>query len=199
MSRFTTVPLFTLLTLLIASPAAAQEKTPKVAIANAARIFSEIQEVKDLRTKMDSQRKTVEAQKLERQQKLRDLENARNALKPDAPTFAEKNRELLQAAIEYQVWERMATADTDREQKTQMLSIFNKITATIAEVATQKQVDIVIAEQRPDLPDATALEQLNMDQVRALIISRNVLFATSSVDVTNDVIASMDAKYKAGQ
>ena len=42
---------------------------------------------------------------------------------------------LMQEAISYQVWEKMVTADTDREQKLQMLSIFNRITATVAEIA----------------------------------------------------------------
>lgn len=198
MKRLVSVPLFALLALsFIAPSASAQNAVPKVATVNAAKVFSEVQEVKDLRAKMENQNKVISQQKLEKQQKLNDLKNARDALKPDAPAFGDKNRELMQEAISYQVWEKMVTADTDREQKQQMLSIFNRITATVAEIATSKQIDIVLAEQRPDMPEN--IDQINLDQMRALIISRNVLFTGGSVDITNDIIAAMDAKYKAGK
>lgn len=195
MQRFIGHTLLALAALCLCVTAQAQ----KIAIANAAKIFQEVQEVKDLRTKLEAQKKKLDDEKLLRQQKLRELQNTRDALKADSPAFAEKNRELMQGAVEYQVWERMATADSDREQKQQMLSIYNRITTTIQEVAASKQIDIVLAEQRPELPDAAALEQVNLDQLRALIISRNVLFASGSVDVTNDVVAAMDAKYKSGK
>jgi len=197
MKRFVSVPLYALLTMSLIAPAFAQNAVPRVGVANAAKVFSEIQEVKDLRAKMENQNKVIAQQKLEKQQKLNDLKNARDALKPDAPAFGDKNRELMQEAISYQVWEKMVVADTDRDQKQQMLAIFSRITATVAEIATSKQIDIVLAEQRPDLPEN--LDQINLDQVRALIISRNVLFANGAVDITNDVIAGMDAKYKAGK
>ena len=78
-----------------------------------------------------------------------------------------------------------------------MVNLFNKITNAVTEVATQKGIDLVIAEQRPELPDT--LDQLNVEQVRALINGRNILYATATVDISNDVINAMDAKYKAGK
>jgi len=190
------VPLLAILCLGLSLPAGAQNVTPRVGICNPAKVFSDCQEVKDLRAKMEQQQKLLGQQKLERQQKLKDIQNARDALKPDAPAYGDKNRELVQAAIEYKTWEQITQLDADREQKQQMLSIFNRITAIIAEVATSKQVDVVIAEQRPELPEN--LEQITLDQLRAVIISRNVLFSNPAIDITNDVTAAMDAKYKAG-
>jgi len=169
----------------------------KIATVNAAKVFNEIQETKDLKSKMENDQKTLQAQDLEKKTKLKDLQNARDALKPEAPQYSDANKQLMQAAVDYEVWQRIQGADIQRMQKQQMLSIFNKITTTVAEVATQKGLDLVIAEQRPEVPDN--LDQINVDQVRLLINQRNVLFSTPNVDISNDVIAAMDAKYKAGK
>jgi Skp family chaperone for outer membrane proteins len=78
-----------------------------------------------------------------------------------------------------------------------MLLIFNKITAAIQEVATAKGIDLVLAEQKPEFPPN--LDQINADQLRVLINSQNVLFNSPQVDISTDVIAAMDAKYKSGK
>jgi len=169
----------------------------KIATVNAAKVFNEIQETKDLKAKMENDQKTLQAQDLEKKTKLKDLQSARDALKPDAPQYNDANKQLMQAAVDYEVWQRIQGADIQRQQKTQMLAIFNKITTSVSEVATQKGLDLVIAEQRPEIPDN--LDQINVDQVRLLINQRNVLYSTPNVDISNDVIASMDAKYKAGK
>jgi len=176
-----------------AVPASAQ----KIATANATKIFQEIQEKKDLTAKMENERKTIEAQDLEKKQKMKDLQAAREAIKSDAPGYEKANQDLFQYAIEYQTWAQITQANVQRNQKLQMVNLFNKITSSVAEVATQKGVDLVIAERRPELPDN--LDQFNVEQVRALINTRNILFSSASVDISNDVINSMDAKYKAGK
>src|SRR5437899_3193498 len=91
-------PLMALAVLCFALPASAQ----KIATANAAKIFNEIQETKDLKAKMENERKTIEAQDLEKKQKLKDLQTARDAIKSDAPGYDKANQDLLQGAIEYQ-------------------------------------------------------------------------------------------------
>jgi Skp family chaperone for outer membrane proteins len=169
----------------------------KIATVNAAKVFNEIQETKDLKAKMESDQKTLTQQDQEKKVKLNDLKNARDALKPDAPQYNDANKALMQAAVDYEVWQRIQGADIQRMQKQQMLAIFNKITQTVTEVATQKGLDLVIAEQKPEVPDN--LDQINVDQVRLLINQRNVLYSTPNVDISNDVIAAMDAKYKAGK
>jgi len=92
---------------------------------------------------------------------------------------------------------KMNQADMQAEQKRQMLLIFNKITNAVQEVATAKGIDLVIAEQKPEFPPS--LDQLNADQLRAMINSQNVLYNVPQVDISTDVIAAMDAHYKSGK
>ncbi len=183
--------------MLTAVPARAQTSAGKIAIANPAKIFNEIQETKDLKAKMESERKTLEATELEKRQKLKDLQTQRDTLKPDSPQYGELNKQLVQASIDFEVWGRIQQAEIQRAQKQQMKSLFEKITAGVAEVATQRGLDLVIAEQRPEFPDN--LDQLNVDQLRGLINQRNVLFSSAAIDVSSEVTAAMDAKYKAGK
>lgn len=183
--------------LLAGSQAAAQTSIAKVAIANPARIFNDIQETRDLKAKMENDRKTLEATDLEKRTKIRDLQTQRDALRPDSPQYNEINRQLLQAGIDYETWRKITELDIQRQQKLQMKSLFDKITASVTEVATQKGIDLVIAEQHPDFPEN--IDQLSVDQVRLLINQRNVLFNTALVDISSDVIAAMDTKYKSGR
>lgn len=198
--------LIALLAFVIAAPKATTAAPPaggstgaavKVAIASPARIFNEIQETKDLKALIESKTKNLEQDRFAREQKLKDLKALRDQLKPDAPQYADRDRDLRQSAIEYKVWFDQNTAEMQAEQKRQMLLIFNKITAAVQEVATAKGIDLVIAEQKPEFPPN--LDQINADQLRVMINSQNVLFSTPQADISTDVITAMDAKYKSGK
>jgi Skp family chaperone for outer membrane proteins len=179
------------------SAARAQAPITKVAIANPVKIFNDIQETNDLKAKMESDRKSLEATDLQKRTKLNDLKTARDALKPDSPQYGDRNKELLQASIDYEVWGRLTQADIQRQQKQQIKSLYDKITAAITEVAIKRGIELVIAEQRPEFPPD--LDQLNLDQLKLLINQRNVLFSTALVDISPEVITTMDAKYKSGK
>jgi Skp family chaperone for outer membrane proteins len=181
----------------VASFATRAQAQVKIATVNAARVFNEIQEKKALTDQMENDQKTLKAQDAEKQQHLKDLQAARDALKPDSPQYGDADKALLQAATEYEVWSRIQGATIQRNQKKQMLTLFNKITDAVAQVATQKGLDLVIAEQKPDMPEN--LDQITVDQLRLLINQRNVLFTSPTADISADVIAAMDAKFKSGK
>jgi Skp family chaperone for outer membrane proteins len=169
----------------------------KIATASPARIFNEIQETKDLKALIESKTKSLEQDRFAKEQKLKELKALRDQLKPDAPQYADRDRDLRQAAIDYKVWFDSNTADMQAEQKRQMLLIFNKILSAVQEVATAKGIDLVIAEQKPDFPPT--LDQIDANNLRMMINSQNVLFSTPQVDISTDVITAMDAKYKSGK
>lgn len=180
-----------------ATLASAQTTAAKIAIANPARIFAQLQETNDLKGQMEQQRKTVESTDLEKRTALRDLKAQRDQLKPDSPTFGDLNKKLMQASVDYEVWTKITQADTERSQKQQIKSLFDKIAAATAAVAANKQIDLVLAEQKPDYPQD--LDQINLQQLQLLLSQRNVLFAAKNVDISDEVVTQMDAKYKSGK
>lgn len=193
----TRISVFAWCLMALSAVAAAQNASPRVAICNPARIFNEIQETKDHIAKMENDRRVLQQTAEEKRLKIRDAQNLRDQLRSDSPQYAERNNELMALQIEAQTWSQLQELNLQREQKLKMRELFDKITLAVQEVATQRGIDLVIAEVRPIWPDN--IDQLNPDQVRILINQRNVLFSVPNVDVSDEVIAAMDAKYKAGR
>lgn len=185
---------FAAVAILVAAPLLAADAT-RIAVANTAHIFSEMQELKDLRAKLQSEQKLLAGVSNEKQDKLKAMKAARDALKADSPQYQDKNAELLKAAIEYESWGKINEADVQRNQKLQMRRLFEKIEQAVAEVAKQKGYDLVITDQHPDLPDE--VDQVSLDQLRTMINSRNVLYTGEKIDISNDVLAVLDARYRA--
>ena len=177
-----------------AAPAAAQDQPARVATADPARIFNEMQETVALKARLENERKGIEAEEKNRRQRLQDLQSARDLLKPDSQQYADAQKQLMQAAIEFETWGKIMQNDIVRNQKLQMRQLFDRITAATSEVAKKRGFDIVIADQRPEWQN---FEQLNVNQVRDQINLRNVLYASEKVDLTGDVIKLLDEQFKA--
>jgi Skp family chaperone for outer membrane proteins len=178
--------------------ASADSTGTKVAVANAGKVFNEIREKKDWEQKMATDAKTIQDTAFQKQQKIKSLQDQRDNLRSDSAPYADKNKELQAAKIDLEVWAQIQQADMQRENKVQTKALFDKIVNAVAEVATAKGVDMVIADQHPEPPD-DFLEKATLDQVRGLLGQRNVLYSSPQVDITQDVITAMDAKYTSGK
>lgn len=170
----------------------------KIAVANAGKIFGEIKEKKDWEQKMLADQKTLQDTAFQKQQKVKSLQEQRDNLRTDSPQYADKDKELQTAKIDLEVWAQIQQAEVQRTNKMQTKALFDKIVNAVASVATAKGLDLVIADQHPDLPD-NFMEQATLEQVRATLGQRNVLYSSPQVDITQDVITQMDANYAAGK
>jgi len=188
--------LVTCLTLALSAGVASAQEATRVGIVNPARVFGEMQETKDLKAKLEGDRKALEGEVQQRQQKVKDLQAARDLLKDGTPQYQEADKTFMKEAIEFDTWSKITQAQLQGQQKQQMKVLFDKIVTATTTVAQQKGVDLVLADQRPELPDNLA--QINVEQLRAILNSRNVLFSNAKVDLSNDVIAVLDQQYKAG-
>lgn len=179
---------------ILASPALAQQKPIRIAVVDTSRVFNEMQETADLRKRMEAERQRLQATLEQKRAEIKTLQGQRELLKPDHPQFEELNKQMLQKAMEMEVWEKYTKIDAERSQKRQMRDLFSKIEDAVADVATKQGLDLVLNDQRPDIPDM--IDAISMDQLRAVINSRQVLFAARNIDISNDVIATLDAQYK---
>jgi Skp family chaperone for outer membrane proteins len=181
------------------SPAgfAAGQDGPKIATVNPAKVFNEMQETKDLKQKMENDRQAIQAEGKRRAEELEEAKKARAMLLEGSEDFNKKNQDMIKKAVELQVWQELIKADLARQQKSQMKNLFEKIEQATKEVAEAKKLDLVIVEQKIELPtDPNTMEQINVDQLRGLINQRTVLYSNGKFDITNDVLANVDAKYK---
>jgi Skp family chaperone for outer membrane proteins len=196
MPRTRLVPVLAALTLVgavAAAPARAQE-VAKVGVANPTQIFIQIREKKDLEAKVKEQTAAIGQQDQAKKQNLQQLQEARNQFKPDTQQWQEKNNEFRRAYIEYETWSRVTQQDLQNQLKLLTKTTYEKIEAAVGEVARQRGLDIVIADQRGEIGNIDALTPEGLD---AKLKQRVVLFANPKVDITNDVIAYLDKNYTA--
>jgi Skp family chaperone for outer membrane proteins len=182
--------------LLPAGVAAAQDKIRTV---NPGKIFNDMQETKDLKQKITAQSQGLQKQQEAYENDLKEAQKRRDLYKPESEDYSKANNELLQKAINYRAWQEITKNNLATEQKTQMVRLYDKIAAATKEVAEAEKIDLVLVEQRGDMPDANVLGQLNADQVRALINQRNVMFSNGKLDITEAVRAKVDENYKNGK
>lgn len=177
-----------------ASRGAAGGGDVRIAVANPSRIFQAMRETQDLKETMKQDLVRLKGEEEEKRARIVKLQGQRNELKPDTPQWDEANDALLKAAIDLDTWGKTSKARAERNQKRQMKHLFEQIEAAVTEVAERDGFDLVVADQRPDLPQN--LDEVNFDQLRGLINSRNVLYASAKADISDRVIALLDARYK---
>ena len=189
-----TLPLLAILLLAVSAAQAADPQPLRIGVANTTRIFSDMQELKDMNQKMQADRKLLEGVNVEKRTKLDALKTERDLLKSDTPQAQDKNAEYLRTGIEYETWAKLTEVNLQRQLKMQTKALFDKIEAATAEVAKQKALDLVLADQRPEFPED--LDRLTVEQVRGMVTTRSVLYANDKVDISSAVLAVLDAKYK---
>ena len=182
--------------ILPAGVAAAQDG-PKIATVNPAKVFNEMQETKDLMQKMESDRTAIQNEQQRRTAEVEEAKKKRTLFLEGSEELNKANKDLMDKAIGLQVWQELIKADLARQQKSQMSTLFKKIEEATKEVATAKKLDLVLVEQKIELPtDPARMEQINVDQLRALINQRTVMYNNGKYDITNEVLAAVDAKYR---
>jgi Skp family chaperone for outer membrane proteins len=166
----------------------------KVAVVSPNRIFADMQETKDLKVRLQNELTKLQEEGNQKKQKLDDLQRDRSMLRVNTPEFGDKTRELVREQVAFQAWAQVSQAELQRVQKEQTRILYDKIGAMTAQVAAQKGFDVVIADQRVDIPND--LEQVTPEQLRMLLSARNIAYASPSVDITSEVTVQLDVQYK---
>jgi Skp family chaperone for outer membrane proteins len=159
------------------------------------RVFNDMQETKDLRQRAEAERARLMATQKEKQDELQTMSQSRAQFKPDHPQYEEINRKLLRASVEFKNWGEFAQMDFERNQKRLMKARFEKIQAAVAEVAQRDGIDLVLSKSQPEIPDD--LDRVKAEELNAIMRQRDVLYTSPRTDITDQVLALLDAKYKA--
>jgi len=172
------------------------QEVVKIGVCNPAKVFEAMDERKVIEDRMKSDRDKAQAEVARRKQEVEDLQRQRNELRPESAIFQEKTNQMMEKAVQFEVWARMKEAEMGRTEKEQIKNLYEKIRETCKEIATEKKLDLILAERKPELP--TNMEKLTADQVRQIISANDVLYANDKADITQDVILRINKKYAAG-
>lgn len=172
----------------------AQGPAQRIATANPGRILAEMQETKDYNEALEAERVRLIAMVKEKRDELQKLQQQRNQLKPESPQWDELNNKLMDEAMNVEMMGQQTKLKSDRNKKRQIKVLFQRIEQAVGEIAQRDGYDIVIADQRRQLPDD--LDQVPYEKVVDSIIDRNVLYTAPKNDISDAVIALLDSKYK---
>jgi Skp family chaperone for outer membrane proteins len=185
--------------LLIAHPARSADPATSapvsIAIANPETIAEQIKEFKDLNGQLDLDQKSFAQTVQDKKNSLQAMQQALQFLKPDSPEFAAKQDDLLNASIAADAWAKETQLAFERKQKNKIRDLFQEIQDAIAKVAQKDGYSLVIADQRPKIPEDLDNPNITVDQLKASIAARTVLYSDQSRDISGEVITLMDKEY----
>ena len=185
---------WTMFAALLACPALAPAQDAiRIAVVNPIKIFNESQERKDLQARLDEQAKAIQAESEQRAKAIQELQKARDALAVGSPQYNERNKEVIRASVEADVWIKMVQSDAQRNQKHQIKALFDKIQAATAEVAKSRGIQLVITDNRPEIAD---LDKISTQDLVGALRQQDVMYVEQRLDLTAEIIALMDSKYK---
>lgn len=175
----------------IADPQAAEPAAPTgtVAVCNLTRTFAEYQRTADLYKMMEDLQAGYQQQQQQREQKLQQMRQDLDALQPGSEAHQERMEALESYAVETRVAFELAQARLKRRHREATNELLGIIEQTIADVATEQGYTAVFNRSRIDLSEDPA-GQLALP---------HVLYAADAVDITDDVVARLNAQYEPPQ
>jgi Skp family chaperone for outer membrane proteins len=174
----------------------AAQDSPRIATVNPAKVFNDMKETKDLKQKMESDRTAIQNEAKRRADDLEEAKKKLTIFNEGSEEYNKASKEVIEKAVGLQTWQELIKADLARQQKAQMKNLFEKIEQATKDVAETKKIDLVIVEQKIELPsDPNTMGQITVDQLRGLINQRSLMYNNGKFDITNDVLANVDAKY----
>lgn len=175
-----------------AAPAAAQSQ--KIAVVNTSRVFKEMAETKAMSAKNLEEFTAMQKEGAGKVEAIKQLRAQRDNTKPDHPQYDDLNSKLVSASIELRVWEESRKAMMDAKQKRQTKALFDKIQKAVAEIAQKDGIELVLSDS-DTLPED--IDQISPNQLRGAILAQSVIFASKNADITEKVLALLDAQFKA--
>ncbi len=172
---------------------AATSHAQNIASANPAKIFNEMQETKDLKQQLEANSNKLNAEQKAKEEEVKGLQDSLKVLTPGAPQYYEGRKNLISKLVELDTWKKVQQAQIQDQQKFQMKILFDKIMEATKVVAEEMKLDLVVSETNVDFPE---MDQINVDQLRALINQRNVIYNSKKLDISEKVTAKLDADYK---
>ena len=177
---FTTAP-----TLLLASP--------KVAVVNVPVVSERYVKTSDLEVQFDDLRRRLNQERDAMRERIDRAQRAlQEEIKPGTEEFDRRRREIAMLEAELQWFLESEGQKVEQGLSISLRSIFDDIQAVVREIALEKGIDVVVAGDRlpADTPASPA-------QVRQHILLQKVLYWSPGVDLTDDVVARLNARYKA--
>ena len=166
---------------------------PKVAVVNIPAISERYLRTRDLEAQFEERRTRLTQQRDAMQERIqRTGRSLQEELKPGTSEFEQRRKQLAMLEAELQWFIETEGQKIEQGLAGSLRSIYRDIQTAVRVVAEEKGVDLVLAaDQIPnDPPQSTT-------QVRQQIVLQKVVYWSPRMDLTDDVVARLNADYTA--
>jgi len=177
----------------LAQPAAKTATPTRMAVCDVVEIFNNYQRAKDLTAKLNERRKSIQAENEDRGKKIDDKQEEMKALKKGSKEYEARFSELQLMVIEREAWLKFQETLAVREHHRLTVEMYEEIQKTIATLAKERSIQIVLFRDPETITSQTTGELLRQ------IGMRKLLYSDGSVDMTEDTLRRLNETYRASQ
>lgn len=179
-----------------AGPPAQVPGLHRTAVLDLVRIFEECAQIKDLNAQMGKARQDYVREVEQRQQSLKAKETELIAFKVGTDDFRRRRDDLMRMRIQSTVWAEVTEAGLEQRMFDWTALIHAKAVEATRQIANDRGYDVVL-QHREIAPERMAEQRVQ--NLRRAIQGQAVVCHTAQVDITNLVLARMDAEYRAAR
>jgi Skp family chaperone for outer membrane proteins len=171
--------------------ASAARAEPSMAVLDLARVFEEYEMTRDLEEMFDQKRRAAAEEAEQRRASMDQMRRALAAFDPVSEDFARREEDLTRAQVDFEVWSGITEKRLKADHKKWLLKIYRHTQTTVAEIAAQRQIDLVLTYDKltDDAPDSIALRQQ--------ILLQKVIYHSARIDITDEVLTRLNDSYRA--
>ena len=173
---------------------AAQQKAnstggTRVAVVDLVKVFNDFEQTKAVNDAMRVYRDTIGQEADRRMAEIKAEEDALEKTAPNSPDRQARITKIKRMRLEYGVWEQMEKDFVSEQYVAWVKKTYQAVIDGIAEVAKKQGYQLVITQEQVDT-SVTKPEALLQQ-----ILNRKVVYADDSVDMSAEVLATLNANF----
>jgi Skp family chaperone for outer membrane proteins len=177
------------------TPAPAAQPT-KIGVIDLVSAYKKLDETESNNTQLKGMRDELTTMTKSHQAQLEDYQNKMSHVAPGSDQHTKMMDEFDKMGLQFKMEETAQQARMVRQQGRQMAQAFAKIQTAVTSVAKSRGLDIVLVKNGQELPENVG-DISNQETLQNLIFNRSILYVSPNVDITDTVVASVNAADKA--
>jgi Skp family chaperone for outer membrane proteins len=178
--------------------ASAQAAAGKVYLVNLRTVLDQSKENTDLGKATQARIALLRSEGEQRASKINaEAERINGTLKAGTAEYETAIKDLRRAQIEAKLAEAVAQDEVSRTVKTNTRKMLDKVVATVETIAKENGAALVLNDIRPPTFTEAQFDQMSMNDYQQVISNRTIVYASPEADITNAVVARLDASYTA--
>jgi Skp family chaperone for outer membrane proteins len=170
----------------------------KIGVVDAGKVYDSMSEFRETMAGLQQQRMGFGKEEQKRSEEINDLKKQLEQLREDSPQWNAVRGQILDKSAAIKAQEEVWNLQIQQLQKNAIRLAHRHLLDAAAKVAKDRQLNLVLADSDPDLSTAH-LDPLAAQQVAQLVAGRAVLYSDAKADITQEVLARLEADYAAAK